>query len=402
MGLHADIAAGAGLRAVHPAATLLPGFSAARRVPLRPVAMQEAGFSDRYDFETLFYDAFWSHDGHIVLLGPPFLNLRSALAEAKIIALPSGAICAFEVREMDRHGQLHVAAPAGTTTLRLEASFGETAITVQTGETDVFAGRRVMFTQSKDNRLEWIADWARFGRDLHGADAMLVYDNGSSAYRPEEIAETLLRLEGIVAVRVVDWPFKFGPQGGGDKQTWDSDFGQHGVWEHARRRFLHKAASVQGSDVDEFVMSPRGESIFAAVEADPFGVLRYRGRWVMGIEGRDPAPGMPERRHKDYGVTRLDLSQRLLGVTLRRDPELCPPKWSVVPAKTPERAQWRIHAIGDQLAARRMTNRFSYRHFREISNSWKYERSGREPFDAARFEVDEVLARQMDRVRWDR
>ncbi len=48
-----------------------------------------------------------------------------------------------------------------------------------------------------------------------------------------------------------------------------------------------------------------------------------------------------------------------------------------------------------------MTGEFSYRHFREISDSWKYERMGREPFDPARHEADADLARHVAAVRWD-
>ncbi|MDT9170884.1 hypothetical protein RSW14_25105, partial [Escherichia coli] len=82
----------------------------------------------------------------------------------------------FEIRELDRHGQVHVAAPDGTDRLVLNASFGTVEIAVQPSEVDIFAGRRVMFTQSRNNDIAWILDWVRFSRDVHGADAVLIYD----------------------------------------------------------------------------------------------------------------------------------------------------------------------------------------------------------------------------------
>ncbi|WP_204325266.1 hypothetical protein, partial [Stenotrophomonas maltophilia] len=67
----------------------------------------------------------------------------------------------FQIRELDRHGQIHVSAPDGTTSLILSAAFGTTEIAINPSEVDLFAGRRVMFTQSKNNHLGWIQDWVR-------------------------------------------------------------------------------------------------------------------------------------------------------------------------------------------------------------------------------------------------
>jgi hypothetical protein len=385
---------------LRPVPTLLPDFTAARRSPTRPAAHRDADFDAKFDAETLFYDAFRGVRGQIILAGPPLLNLKADLERMTLTAHPSGAACRFEIREMDRHAQVHVEAPDGTTRLTLSSALGTTDIAIQPSEVDVFAGRRVLFTQSKNNDIRWIQDWVRFSRDIHGADAVLIYDNGSTRYAPKDLAEAIGSLDGIAAVRVVAWPFKFGPQGLDAKRFWDSDFGQHGVWEHARRRFLEAAASVQGSDIDEFILSPDGRSIFEAVEAEPFGVLRYEGRWVIGIEGRDPAPGKSDRRHIDYDVTRKARLVKRFGL-ITVDADRCPPKWTVVPSKCPDRAQWRIHVIGGHVASRRLTKTFSYRHFREISDSWKYERMGREAFDPARHEEERLLAAHIAAVRWD-
>ncbi len=335
---------------LRPVPTLLPDFTGARRAPPRPVEAREADYLDKFDAETLFYDAFRGARGRIVLVGPPFLNLKADLQNARITALPSGADCSFDMRELDRNGQVHVIAPDGTEKLILAAAFGTTEIAVQPSEVDIFAGRRVMFTQSRNNDIAWILDWVRFSRDVHGADAVLLYDNGSTRYRPEDLAEALGQLDGIEAVRVVDWPFRFGPQGWDATRWWDSDFGQHGVWEHGRRRFLEAAASVQCSDVDEFILPLGGRSLFAAAEASATGVLRYTGRWVIGLEGEEPPPARAGRRHKDYTVTRRERPVRKLGV-LTVDADRCPPKWTLVPHRIPDGLQWKIHSIGGHLAS---------------------------------------------------
>ena len=379
---------------------MLPDFTAARRLPTRPEQHRDADFDAKYDAETLFYDAFFDGPRRVVLVGPPFLNLKADIERMTLAARPSGTACRFRVRELDRHGQVHVDVPEGTVSLELQAAFGTTDIAVSPGETALFAGRRVLFTQSKNNRLAWIQDWIRFSRDVHGADAVLIYDNGSTTYSLDALAEAVAALDGIKVARIVAWPYKFGPQGFDAWSFWDSDYGQHGVWEHGRRRFLAAAASVQCSDVDEMILSADGRSIFEAAERHPFGVLRYYGRWVIGLDGEAPAPDKGDKRHLDYHVVRRERPEKRFGL-FTIDGDRCPAKWTIVPSKCPPDAQWRIHVIGGQPTARLTTRRFTYRHFREISDSWKYSRVGREPFDPARHEREKLLADHMARVRWD-
>ncbi|MDP2802275.1 MAG: hypothetical protein Q8O26_10360 [Phreatobacter sp.] len=383
---------------IRPSPTLLTQFSGERRLSVRPLEVREADFDAKFDADTLFYDAFIGIRGRIVLVGPPFLNLRPALEAATIEAKPSGRVCSFELREMDRHGQIHVVAPDGTDALVITSPLGRVEVKVQPSEVDVFAGRRVIFTQSRNNDLVWIQDWVRYARDIHGADAVLLYDNASTRYTPEDIADALGAISGIAAIRIVDWPFKYGPQGLDAKRFWDSDFCQHGAWEHARRRFLEAARSVQNADVDELVVSADGQSVFAAAEADPFGILRYRGRWIVGTG--DPAASLaPRLRHADFDTVQREKLQRRFGV-LRRDVLACPAKWSLVPSRCPDKAQWRVHTVGHWLPALRTSAAFGYRHFREINDNWKYARTRADRYDPAIHEVDARLKAHFARVDW--
>lgn len=381
-----------------PAPLLLPG--GVQRHATRPAAYREDDFDARYDGETLFYDAFRGADGQIVLLGPPFLNLKPALTAMTVTARPSGVACPFFLREWDRHGQALVDAPDNTTHLTLETSLGRFDIPVSPSEVDLFFGRRVLFTLSKNNRLNWIQDWIRFARDAHGADAVLFYDNGSTRYSTEALADAIGAVDGIAAARVVSWPFKYGPQGLDAWRFWDSDYCQHGAWEHARRRFLEAAASAQNADVDELVVSPDGRSVFEAAENDPFGIVRYRGRWVVGIG--EPAEAPPENvRHADFNTVQRAEMRRRFGL-VPRDTLACPPKWTVVPSRCPDNAQWRVHTVDRWPAALRTTSAFGYRHFREINDNWKYARTRAERFDPAIHETDELLLDHFARVDWTR
>jgi hypothetical protein len=381
---------------VRPAPVMLP--DGVRRLPTRPEAYRVDDFAAKFDATTLFYDVFRDVDGRIALLGPPFLNLKAAIDGMTVVAGPSGAPCGFTVREWDRHGQVLVDAPDGTTHLTLKTSFGTLDIAVGPSEVDLFFGRRVLFTLSRNNRLTWIQDWIRFARDVHGADAVVFYDNASTHYTTEQLAAAIGAVGGIAMARVVSWPFSYGPQGLDAKRFWDSDYCQHGAWEHARRRFLEAASSAQNADVDEMVVSADGGSVFAAAESDRFGIVRYRGRWVVGIG--EPATTPPDTvRHNDFGtVQRADIRRRF--GFLPRDTLACPPKWTLVPSRCPDNAQWRVHTVDRWPAALRTNAEFGYRHFREINDNWKYARTRADRFDPSLHEVDDVLKAHFAQVDW--
>jgi hypothetical protein len=383
-----------------PAPVRLSSFTALRREPTRPPEHRGPSFAAEFDDDTLFFDAFRCGDGRrAVLVGPPLFNLAEPLADLAVTALPGGARVPFRLRQLDRHARITAALPEGASALKLNSSLGTVEVALGESGAPRFDGRRVLMTLSKDNPLPWIQDWIRFHRDRHGADAVLLYDNRSSLYGPEELLEALRAVAGLRAAMVVPWPFKYGPQGTRDG-FWDSDFCQNGALEDARWRHLGTAASVLNGDVDELVTGPAGESVFTAAERSWFGVMRYPGRWVVGIQGESPAPSNGALvRHRDFDRILRRSPARRYGV-LPMDGNACPPKWTVVPRRTPEGAQWRAHSIAGWPAARLVSGRFGFRHMRPISTQWKYDRTGYEPFDPARHERDGALSLALAGVDW--
>jgi hypothetical protein len=385
-----------------PDPILLPHFTRLRREPTRPLPLRDEKFDQQFDATTLFFDAFRCEDsGRIVLPGPPLFNLAPAFAAMRVTALPSRTHCAFELRQLDRHMQLWVKAPRGTERLRLAGAFGEFDVAIAAPAASPFRDRRVIFTLSKDNELEWIRDWVRFNRDIHSADAVLIYDNDSTRYTTGELLAAVRSVGGIAEAAVVHWPFRYGPQGTLAKGLWDSDFCQLGAWEHARRKFLANARSVMNSDIDELVLCADGTSIFDKAERSPFGVARYGGRWVVAIDDAERVSADALPRHRDFDVKLRPQMQRTRFL-LKRDAVACFPKWTVVPRRCPERTQWKVHTIGGWLPARLKTSGASFRHFREIGGNWKYERKVRETFDPARHVRDDALPRAFARVDWSR
>jgi len=262
----------------------LPADGPHLRQPPRPVDLRGPNYAARFDATTLFYDVYRA-GAHVVLQGPPFLNLQALLAQSAPLA---GALAGWwpraRIRPRFKAGEIWWR--NGPDHFTLSGPLGTHAIAVQPDGAALFAGRRVIHTLSKDNDIAWIIDWARFYQRHHGADAVLLYDNGSSAYDAAELEETLATACPQMLVRVVSWSFPYGPQGGlaagipGIEAPWDSDFCQTGSMQHARHRFLRHARSVLNADIDELVLGPAGQSIFAAAEASRAGFVKFAGRWI--------------------------------------------------------------------------------------------------------------------------
>jgi hypothetical protein len=136
--------------------------------------------------------------------------------------------------------------------------------------------------------------------------------------------------------------------------------------------------------------------VFEAAEASLLGTVRYRGVWVPGL--RCISPDIDDRaraRHRDYYHsvrTQRSGMGRAAG---------CPAKWTVVPSRCPSGCQWTSHRIKKWMFGRLTTSAFEYRHFREITDNWKYDRSECDIFDPGKHIVDAALLASFARVNWD-
>lgn len=326
------------------------------REPPRPPAQRQSDYLDKFDHDTLVYDAFPTGDT-VRLVGPPLLNLAGPLGDATWRIDDTEVPARLEDLDRTQQSWLDASATGGA---KLTVKLGEATCEAEISESGVdwFRGRRVLTTKSKNNDLQWITDWARFHAEKQGVDAVLFYDNGSDHYRPEDVLEAL-DVPGVEVAVVVVWPFKFGPQGGNwaglTNAPWDSDFCQYGILEHARHRFLSEAAGVLNHDVDELAVSEDDASVFDLLAASESGVIRYPGRWIDTPRATIADPP----RFSDFTV--YDSS---------RAPSTS--KWAIDPRRTPDALQWKTHSVsGVSMAA---TKRIQHRHFTGITSNWKYAR----------------------------
>jgi hypothetical protein len=332
-----------------------------KRIPPRAPKDRQPGYEEEFDFFTVLYDCFLSHDGsRIICIGPPFLNLEARITRALERAFHEPFYAWRDRRRLDRNAQIWLKPRVAEAIFDDDALFVQKQLKVQPNQSAMFRGKRVLLTTSKNNELQWIRDWVLFHVANHGCNAVLLYDNASTGYGLDRLYQTIWSVPHLDAVQVVSWPYLFGPRGIPPAWIWDSDFSQYGVLEHAHHRFLMLADAVINADVDELVVTKNSTSIFDLVHHSRTGYLQYTGVMIDNVTEAEIGSGMG--RHAQF-------------VYRRREPEQATPKWCVVPTRCPERLQWCVHSIIGMRSDERISSDVTHRHFRAIRTAWKYPRT---------------------------
>lgn len=368
------------LPAAHSAAFLAAGGGLAREIR-SPEKPRPPEFRERYESRALVYDCFWHADGRrILLVGPPPMNLKPALAAARYVAQPSGQ--ALKARYFPSLSTMITelsGAPAGTTALQMEVGGQQFELPVQPNHSEVFAGKRMLFAMSRNNELAWIREWAEWHARLHGTNALVFFDNGSTLYAAEEIEETLLGIDQLDHVTVHRWPYAFGMT--------DHALAINPYWSHflqissmsvVLRRYGAKAFGLLNCDPDELAATHSGRAIYDLLAEARRGLVVFRGQWIEAVA----QPGVMPRRHREF-VRRL------------KDPRAAtsrPGKWVIDPKRDWfERLD--AHPYWHWLAGRpwfgkSMPKDAFYRHFKGINTNWK---EGRTAPPAGDTEIDTAL-----------
>lgn len=361
---------GARLLRVGRATAFLAEDRPLRRLPRAPHKQRPPAFHERFEDRALVYDCFWHADGERVLLvGPPPMNLAPLYRHARYEALPSRTLLTAR-----HHASLSTmitelgGAPAGTTAIRFELEGQSFELPVGENYSSALARRRVLFTMSKDNELGWIAEWARWHARLHGTDAIVLFDNGSTRYEPAAIEETLRAVPGINQVAVASWPGRYGET---DHALLSSPFYvlflQVSSMSVALRRFAPGAAGLLNCDVDELVETPAGTDIYALAGASRHGLVVMRGQFVEANAIADA----PERGllHRHFRMHHIEPSRA-------SSPQK---KWVLDPSRA-----WvqnlgvhpYMHWIqGRPMFGKAMPKGVRYHHFKAINTNWKEERT---------------------------
>ena len=369
------------LEVVRTEALIFSGDSGLRRIPPREPDLRPSDYLEKFDSDTFAYDVFHNEHGKIGLVGPPFLNLCE-LVEKSIWRI-DGNLTTPRFRVLDRAVEMFVETVDSSQSKKLSIEFAEQLFEaeIQPSGLEVFAGKRALVTKNRNNDLRWIRDWVRFYVEMHGVQAVLLYDNGSTEYAVTELLSAIKDV-GLETAVVVEWPFKFGPQGGrwaglGDL-PWDSDYCEYGILTHARRRFLDSAASVLHCDIDELVVSTTKDTVFDIVELSQQGAISFVGRWVESIPCRKHL-GIPVFADFGFVDTKRESTTR---------------KWAIIPEKVKNSSQWKTHGIADITLDE--AEHLSHRHFMGISTHWKWNRNAKSlTLDPERHFFDTLLAKAL-------
>jgi len=377
------------LPAAASAAFLAEG-GALRRGPRAPQRRRPAAFYEKFEALALAYDCFWHEDGQrILIVGPPPLNLKRAWATARFLAMPSGTDLALQSFVS---GSVMVTAlsgaPPGTQTVKLTLDGECFALLVQPNLSPMLAGRRLLFTMSKDNDLGWVRSWADYHARRHGADALLFFDNGSTRYGIGDIEETLLSVPGLRHVAVASWPFKYGsPDPAVLNNPFYTLFLQIGAMSVALRRYGARAAGILNCDIDELVYTPRGTTIFELAAQSPKGLVVMEGRFIEAVTAAE---------HPIHA----DFTERLKGAEARRS---SPRKWALDPGRDWVRnlaVHPYMHWINGRPAfAKTQRPDVFYWHFRGISTNWKDRRTETGHLDPAMLEADRDWMEESGRLK---
>ncbi|MCO6381696.1 hypothetical protein [Oceanicola sp. 502str15] len=333
----------------------LPKDAPLERVRLAPTEGRGPDYDTMFDFRTLAYGAVRARGG-VVLVCPKLGRLAQVLRDARI-AGAGGALRWRGMRRFRRYDEVWISGGEPGPVLEVvlpEAAGGAVRrITVMTRR-PVFDGLRCLTTKSKDNDLAWIADWARHHVRAQGAEGVVLFDNGSTAYAPEEVTE-VLAASGLKAATVVSADLPFGPTAVKPPHH-IALFFQSATLNLARHWALPRAAAVAVNDIDELFLSRGGRTIFEAAEQSRLGYVTAQGHWRSRAQQEGPP------RHVQH--------------VMRDVPEaLCKEKFCIVPGGPLRWFGWDVHGVGRYQfngIARARDQYFA--HCREISTGWKYQR----------------------------
>lgn len=366
------------------------------RIPVLPAAARGPDFESRFDQLTLFYDCFWEANRESMLvIGPHVPGHLDPENDIHFSCLDSGdrLEAAFLPARLHFHGDMYRIVPRSrTSALCVTVGQQQTIVPVQPNLSPLLAGRRVLTSRCFNDPIEWLVDWAYYHAREFGFDAIVHYDNGSTAYTIENVRHALTQVPGIDVAVVLSWPFPMEPAHAAIPNTarlfWQRQvkdrWADSSRLEHQRRRFLEHAELVLVADVDELLMRRQATADLTALfSGQSVAWAKFDSELVVNT--LDPQPRL--MRHRD-----LHWIWNFQGFKT--------PKYLVKPDRCPDEARWWLHAVAGAHGQDVPTTDYTIAHFFALSTGWggKSHRSQKHvPTPDAYFE-DLQLRATLDRV----
>ena len=334
--------------------SLDPVFNLVRDLPKKIAHLAGAPeISDFYDYYTLAYAAIGLSEKNMVrLYCPRTFNLERLIRDGRF-STSTGDLAIASHKKYSRFEFIDLkAGPKGFgSTLEFSSADFSLRQHIFKADTDRFKNKNVLYTMQRDNDLDWVADWVRYHASAHGANGVVIADNGSTRYSAHELLATLAGVKGIEKACVVTVPYKYGP-GKKYSSLSKSRFLQMAIQNAVKELLLTSARAVVSQDIDELVISRSGRSVFDAVASSRFGAFTIPGFWRVC----DPSDGRPEHSKSVFIYDRRTQS--------------CQPKYAVVPKSRLGQTPWATHSLYYLPRKLLMSREFWYAHCRDVTTNW--------------------------------
>ncbi|QDY69181.1 hypothetical protein [Qingshengfaniella alkalisoli] len=349
----------------------IPDDSVLRRDHVRPFARRTEHYEKRYDRQTLYYDCVYLDDTQTyVFTAPRFFNLWEPFRRGLMVDDKPARKVRRQVFEKGE--QIEVKATKGT--LSLQFLGVEHPVSARDSLASHFDGLNALMAVSKNNRLDWIEDWARYHIAQQNVQAITIIDNGSTDYDAEEILDRLALIDGLKAANVYSAPFPYGPNDSLERGEHSPRFFQSSMFNLARRDVLAGSRAVLSVDIDEIVVCDGATSVFDLAVEKPNRMVKIHGEWAY------PAPDSPLPASQGAHRWRSDPAKR------------CRQKWCATPNGFMSRFGFEPHRVGGKMVKLvKKTDQAHLIHCRGTSTGWKDKR-----FDMPKLKHDPQLDAFMD------
>ena len=305
-------------------------------------------YVDSYDRTTLWYDAFW-RAGRVYLICPKLFNLLPIIHQA-CIKLDGRETPISKVRKYRRYDIVELRSGRHPIEISMEGEGFYVNTAVSRELTHLFKGMNAHTTLSLNNDLRWIHDFGKYMVKAQGLEAMLLFDNGSTDYCLEDVANALEKV-GLRQVVIVSAPFKYGVKTLQNSSR--AKFLQTAMLNLARLRFLAKARAVTNADLDELVWS-RGGNVFDLTRASFLGFSVFSGEWRFPHPQNSNIEIHAAHDHKS------------------KETEPCPFKYCIVPNGRLKHLSWDVHRLSGLPFKKILRHRnIGFYHCHHTSTQWK-------------------------------
>lgn len=326
-----------------------------RRIAPPKVRVLNDEFWFGYDQKTLFYDVYYDCTvGKIYIFCPKLLNFELMIGSLDF-KVDGNSVNKLNIKRYKKFDIIYFDSKNGSE-LSFEIKGFTYFVPIQKNISELFEDKKVLCAITKNNKIHWIVDWMIHHNLHHGANAVLLFDNGSDSYSVDDLDYHLSKVPGYDNVSIVSVPLPYGPLPKTANGLGRAKFLQSSLLNLAKMRFFQKAKGVLSVDIDELVVTKNGVNVFEQLSKSFFGFVAFKGEWRFSLIDPDKVS------HKDHIYYSGDFGS-------------CPPKYCYNPNGVFGKFTLGIHSF--EFLSHKfipISRSINYLHFRSISTSWKNKR----------------------------